>query len=90
MAELDKLGLLKANLGITSEARDQYLNSILESVTAELYDKGLSVSDSDSVAVMLLVDYAAWRFRNRGEGAMPRNIQYRLHNLMLGQVSGNA
>lgn len=89
MDKLDKLGLLKANLGITSEARDQYLQSILTSVEVELNASGVTISDEDNPAVMLQVDYAAWRFRNRGEGAMPRNIQYRLHNLMVGQVSAD-
>lgn len=80
------LTLLKANLGVTSIARDSYLKSILDSVTSELEnDKGLSVTD-DSVAEMFAVDYAAWRWRNRGEGEMPRNLRYRLNNLIISQA----
>ncbi|WP_125582958.1 phage gp6-like head-tail connector protein [Lacticaseibacillus suibinensis] len=86
MAGLDKLSLLKANLGITSDTRDPYLQSILASVETELNASGVTVLDEDNPAIMLQIDYAAWRFRNRGEGTMPRNIQYRLHNLMVGQV----
>lgn len=86
MADLDTLGLLKANLGITSTTRDEYLQSILQSVEGELKNSGVTVAAENSPTVMLLIDYSAWRFRNRGEGAMPRNIQYRLRNLKVGQV----
>lgn len=83
MADLDKLGLLKANLGISGNARDPYLQSILDAVTDELQgEKGIDLMSQ--TAEMFLVDYSAWRFRNRGEGVMPRNLQYRLHNLMVG------
>ena len=78
------LELLKSNLGITTKARDVYLQSILDSVTEELRNqKGINIDDKDNIHVAFIVDYAAWRFRNRGEGVMPRNIQYRLHNLII-------
>lgn len=83
------LDLLKANLGITTTSRDAYLQSILDSVTKELIDeKGIPVAADDDVAQMFVIDYAAWRYRNRGEGIMPRNIQYRLHNLMVHTKKG--
>ncbi len=87
-SNLDRLALLKANVGITSNARDEYLNGILSSVVSELADKG--VRESSPVVDMLIVDYAAWRFRNRSEGAMPRNLQYRLHNLQVKAVTPDA
>lgn len=78
------LNLVKANLGITSDKRDDYLNSIIDAVEDELTSKGLTF---DSLtAQMLLIDWTAWRFRNRGEGSMPRNLQYRLHNLIIQKV----
>ena len=81
---MDKLALLKANLGISTAVRDDYLNSILDSVCDELKkEKGIALDEKDNIHLMFIVDYAAWRFRNRGEGAMPRNIQYRLHNLLI-------
>ena len=78
------LELLKANLGIslTTTTRDEYLQAIIDSVTNELENtKGLDLTSQ--VAQMFVVDYAAWRYRERGEGIMPRNLQYRLHNLMV-------
>ncbi|MFD1899962.1 hypothetical protein GQR36_07625 [Enterococcus termitis] len=43
----------------------------------------MSIDGTDNNHLMFVVDYAAWRYRSRGEGVMPRNIQYRLHNLIL-------
>lgn len=79
---LSNLDLLKANIGVTGTARDNYLNAILDSVSHELtVDKGVDITDL--TGQMFMVDYAAWRWKNRGEGVMPRNLQYRLHNLMI-------
>ncbi|WP_137598197.1 phage head-tail connector protein [Paucilactobacillus kaifaensis] len=81
---MDELALLKANLGINSELRDTYLESIIKSVKNELIsEKGIDYEPDNPTHLMFMVDYAAWRFRNRGEGAMPRNLQYRLHNLII-------
>ena len=78
------LELLKANLGISTEARDGYLQAILDSVKDELInEKGVPFDETNNVHLMFLVDYAAWRYRDRGEGIMPRNLQYRLHNLII-------
>lgn len=78
------LPLLKANLGISKDNRDAYLQAILKSIISELTnEKGLTIDKSDNNRLMFVVDYAAWRYRSRGEGTMPRNIQYRLHNLIL-------
>lgn len=87
--KLDPLALLKANLGVTTNTRDPYLQSILDSVSNELIEgKGLTLTSAEST--MFLVDYAAWRFRNRSEGTMPRDLQFRLHNLMIQAGEPNA
>jgi len=34
--------------------------------------------------LMFVVDYATWRYQSRdSDGAMPRHLQFRLHNLMI-------
>ena len=77
----DALDLMKANLGISSNVRDSYLKTILLSVSSELKGKGIiSNGSEDNDYLMLLVDYASWQYRTRGEGVMPRNIQYRIRN----------
>lgn len=78
----NQLKLLKANLGISSDSRDDYLKAILKSSTDELErQKGINLETE--IGKMFLIDYSAWLYRNRGEGEMPRNLQYRLHNLMV-------
>ena len=43
---MDKLALLKANLGISTAVRDDYLNSILDSVCDELKkEKGIALDE---------------------------------------------
>lgn len=77
----DALDLMKANLGISSNVRDNYLKAILQSVSSELEGKGITFNGiEDNDYLMLLVDYASWQYRTRGEGVMPRNIQYRIRN----------
>ena len=77
--------LLKARLGISTNVRDVYLTAIIESIIEELTDeKGITLEEENVNHLMLIVDYASWRYKSRDEsGAMPRYLQYRLHNLMI-------
>lgn len=79
---MNQLQLLKANLGITTDKRDAYLQFVLDSTQEELA-KGKGIKFNTSEASSFLIDYAAWRFRNRGESVMPRNLEYRMRNLMI-------
>ena len=79
------LELLKLRLGIKSDKRDKTLEAIIESIIHEFENvKGYQIEYDNYFEIMLIVDYADWRYSNRGEsGAMPRHLQYRLHNLEL-------
>jgi len=79
------LDLVKARLGITTAVRDEYLTAIISGVIKELEDeKGLSLDGDNPYHLMFVVDYATWRYQSRDEsGAMPRHLQFRLHNLMI-------
>lgn len=88
MNDLDELALLKANVGITSTVRDDYLTQRLNATKSELQTKGINVSSKDSNAFLFWVDYTAWQYRNRGEGIMPRNLQYRMRNLIINSAKG--
>ena len=87
------LELVKARLGITTAVRDVYLTAIIDGVIAELEDeKGLALDGANPYHLMFVVDFATWRYQSRDEsGAMPRHLQFRLHNLMIhtGGVSGD-
>ena len=79
------LDLVKARLGITSSVRDSYLSAIIDGVRKELEDvQGLVLDGANPYHLMFVVDYSTWRYQNRdSEGAMPRHLQFRLHNLMI-------
>ena len=83
------LELLKVNLGIMTDKRNEYLLSIIDSVISELESEQVIIIDNnDDLHIMFIVDYSAWRYRSRGEGVMPRNLQFRLHNLVLSMKKG--
>ncbi|ENZ6655137.1 phage head-tail connector protein [Enterococcus hirae] len=83
------LELLKVNLGIMTDKRNEYLLSIIDSVISELEsEQGIIIDNDDDLHIMFIVDYSAWRYRSRGEGVMPRNLQFRLHNLVLSMKKG--
>ena len=79
------LELVKARLGITTAVRDVYLTAIIEGIIKELTDeKGLALDGANPYHLMFVVDFATWRYQSRDEsGAMPRHLQFRLHNLMI-------
>lgn len=79
------LKLVKARLGITTAVRDEYLTAIISGIVQELeQEKGIALDMDNMNHLMFCVDYATWRYQSRDEsGAMPRHLQFRLHNLMI-------
>lgn len=79
------LELVKARLGISTTVRDIYLIAIIDGVIKELEDeKGIVLDSTNPYHLMFVVDYATWRYQNRdSDGAMPRHLQFRLHNLII-------
>ena len=79
------LALVKARMGISSNVRDTYLNSIINGVVAELeQEKELVLNSTNSYHLMFVVDLSTWRYQNRDSPlGMPRHLQFRLHNLVI-------
>lgn len=79
------VALVKERLGIKTDVRDIYLTAIVDGVVKELEEeKGLALDGANPYHLMFVVDFATWRYQNRDEsGAMPRHLQFRLHNLMI-------
>lgn len=84
------LPLIKAQLGISTNVRDDLLTAILNGIVAELKEeKGLSLSDDNPYHLMFVVDFSVWRYKNREEKGMPEHLYFRLRNLMIhGAKSG--
>lgn len=82
------LAMFKADLGITSTARDNYFTNFIASKKAELEEKGIKLlieKDGDTEAniedIMLLSDYAAWCYRKRTENIpLSNNLRWRIRN----------
>jgi len=85
------VSLAKERLGIKTSVRDTYLTAIADSVVKELEDeKGLVLDGANPYHLMFVVDFVTWRYQSRDEsGAMPRHLQYRLHNLIIHAGGGS-
>ena len=79
------LEVAKQRLGISSTVRDTYLLAIIDGVIKELdEEKGLAMDLANPYHLIFVVDYATWRYQSRdATGAMPRDLQFRLHNLII-------
>lgn len=76
--------LVKARLGISSTVRDTYILAIINGIISELEGiQGITLDATDNAHLMFVVDYAEYRYSNRGNPTIPRHLQWRLHNLML-------
>lgn len=85
------LQLTKDRLGIRSEVRDTYINAIIKGVVDDLQEThGVKLNLENYSHVMFVVDYSTWRYLNRDStGALPRHLQFRLHNLIVRSVRNN-
>ncbi|HAN09367.1 MAG TPA: hypothetical protein DCP90_02005 [Clostridiales bacterium] len=78
------VSLIKSKLGITTNVRDTYIAAIASGIKTELEDeKGLVINLTNSYHQMFIVDYTAWRYENKDSDAIPRHLQFRLHNLVI-------
>lgn len=88
--------LVKERIGIRSTARDTYLEAIIKGVARELKDEqGVVLDETNPHHLMFLVDYSTWRYQSvigtqttstSRPLSMPRHLQWRLHNLVIGGV----
>jgi hypothetical protein len=82
---ISALPLVKQRLNrqITDTSLDTYLAPLIESAELELIRKGVILQD-DVDDIMLLVDYAVWRYKNRDEpGGMPQWLSLRIRERWL-------
>ena len=80
----DILNLVKAILGYRTNVRDELLLRIIDSVVDELEKvKGVPFDFDNNEIVMYVVDMVVFRYQNLGGGTMPRNLEYRLRNLIV-------
>lgn len=79
------LSLVKARLGISTTVRDEYLKAIINGVMDDLTNRhGIDLKEDDIGHLMFIVDFSTYRYENKGVDTIPRHLQLRLHNLMVG------
>ena len=78
------LEILKAKRGIKSTVRDTVFEPIINSIIYELkHTQGVTIDVENQSLLLFIVDYADYRYDNRDSPAMPRHLQWRMHNLVL-------
>lgn len=81
------LPLVKATLGYRSTVRDTLLKAIIDGIEAEMKNTyGLTPDPKDSEHIMFVCDLTVFRYKNQGGSTMPRNLDYRLKNLIINAV----
>lgn len=80
---MEVLNLVKAQIGLTTNSRDEYLKSIIAGCKNELLNvQGIKIDESKPDDLMFLVDYSAWRYESKDSDAgMPERLHWRLRNL---------
>ena len=90
MSDEEILQIVKFKAGLTLDVRDTYILSIIKGARAELANSGIYPEGQDenykAEYEMYLVDYAYWLYSTKGESALPRHLQFRRHNLIVGHV----
>lgn len=80
------LSALKIDLLITTESFDSRLTQYLRYAYEAIGDTGITLAVTNERDKQLVIMYAAWMWRRRDSGeAMPRMIQYALHNRLFSQ-----
>lgn len=75
------LELFKLDLGVQHSKRDKYFLSILKAAESEIKGKGISLDLEKSEDLLLLVDFALWRYRKRTEDVpLSQSIRHRIRD----------
>ncbi len=85
------LQLLKSRLGISTESKDAILYAIIDGILDECENvRGIQLEEKRYSDILLVLDWATWKYNHPDEGIMPRSIQFRIHNLMVKAVNNES
>lgn len=74
------LEIVKQDLLIKSDVRDDYLTTIIKSCIRELKSRGITLNNSVD-DTLLVADLTAFRYRHRTDNEPePQNLQHRIRN----------
>ena len=80
------LTILRTDLEISGDSRNEMLNNMIDLAKAAIIREGITLNDSIDDG-MLVEAYAAFLYRKRREEAvaMPRSLRYLLNNRLLSE-----
>lgn len=78
---------LKVDLGIrNSSAYDERLAQYIDAAVLEIERQGATLAEQTAESDMLIVSFAAWRWRTRDtQAGMPRALRFSINNLIFSQ-----
>lgn len=86
------LDIVKSTLGIRTDKRDDVLMHNIKGIVSELeYNHGIKDIENPVIQAFV-IDYAVYRYQaspvinttqTQQQLSMPRNLQYRLHNIII-------
>lgn len=87
MTEQEILVLVKQNLDITYDYKDEQLVFLIATSESSIQEEGITLDLEDSKDVNLVVMYTAYLFRKRAEDnpVMPRMLRYALNNRLFSE-----
>lgn len=78
------LPLLKARLGVSTSVRDPIFNAIIDGIVSDCQNThGIKLEESKPDQVLLVMDWATWKYQHPEDGTTPRSIQFRVKNLII-------
>ncbi|MCM1273198.1 MAG: phage head-tail connector protein [Clostridium sp.] len=91
MTDMDRLTMLKIDLGISTSTYDERLTQYLKAAKIDIEREGITFPPDISISdEQLIVMYAAWSWRKRATGeGMPRMLRYALNNRLFEQKAGD-
>lgn len=86
MNDSTMLGMLKVDLGISTDVYDTRLAQYLTTAENAIITEGVTIDREDIRDCTLVIMYAAWLWRKRDSGeGMPRMIRYELNNRLFSE-----
>ena len=83
--------LLKQDLEILHDAKDDYLITLLNAAEENIRREGIILDEREYSSIVAVAQYAAWLYRKRklDTAPMPRMLRYTLNNMLMKQKVGD-
>lgn len=74
---MEVLEIVKMRNGITSDSRDNFINTLIKATRQQLKDlEGIVLEEGNVSHDLFLADYVSWQYDNQGDDRMPQHIRF--------------